>query len=142
MNAIALMLAITCLTASQSGTSSVAGTWTAQFDGRTYVRLDLKTDAGKISGGLSLGNLEVDSKGAVSKVSEAPAKLTPIFDVKQSGSTVRFSRIDTTETDTFELRLLDGGKRAELLLILSDADRKALAAEGVPAPKPIALTRR
>ena len=141
MNAIALTVAITCLTAGQSGTPSVAGTWTAQFDGRTFVRLELTTTGGTIAGGLSIGDVEVDDKGALRKVGEMPAKLTPLFDVVQKGSTVTFSRKDSTDVDRFQLRLVDD-KRAELLLLLSEADRKDLAAEGITEPKPIVLTRR
>ena len=141
MNGVALTIAITCLTASQSGTASVAGTWTAEFDGRTFVRLELKTAGGTLAGGLSIGDIEVDDKGALRKVGEMPPKLTPIFDVLQKGSTLTFSRKDSTDIDRFQLRVLDG-KRAELVFLFSEADRKELAAEGIPAPKPILLTKQ
>jgi hypothetical protein len=144
MNAIALTVAITCLTAGQSGTAPVAGTWTAQFDGRTFVKLELTTAGGKIAGGLSLGDIEVDEKGALRKVGEMPPTLRPIFDVVQKGSTLTFSRKDSedsTDVDRFQLRLLDA-TRAELVLVLTEEDRKEIAAEGITEPKPIVLTRR
>jgi hypothetical protein len=142
MNAIALSVAITCLTAGQSGTASVAGTWTAEFDGRTFVKLELKTAGGTIAGGLSIGDVEVDKQGALRKVGEMPAKLTPIFDVIQKGSTLTFSRKDSTDVDRFEFRLLKDGTRAELVFLFTEADLKEIAEEGIPAPKPIVLTRR
>lgn len=142
MTAVALIVGITCLTASQSATLSVAGTWTAQFDGRMFVRLELKTEGAAIAGGLSLGDVEVDDKGAVRKVGEMPATLTPIFDVRQKGSTLTFSRKDVTDVDRFEMRLLSDGKRAELVFLFTEDDLKELAAEGIAAPKPIVLTRR
>jgi hypothetical protein len=142
MNAIALTIAITCLTAGQSGTGSVAGTWTAQFDGRTFVRLELTTTGATIAGALTIGDIEVNEQGALRQVGEMPAKLTPIFDVRQKGSTLTFSRKESTDIDRFELRLLNDGKRAELVLVLTEADLKELAEEGVPKPKPIILTRR
>ena len=77
MTIVALTIAITCLTAGQSGTAAVAGTWTAQFDGRTFVNLELTTVGGKIAGGLSLGDIEVDEKGALRKVGEMPPTLRP-----------------------------------------------------------------
>ena len=52
-----------------------------------------------------------------------------------------FSRKDTTDTDRFELRMLEGG-RAELHMLLNESDRKELAASGIPTPKPIPLTRQ
>jgi hypothetical protein len=44
------------------------------------------------------------------------------------------------DTDHFELRVLDAG-RAELRMLLADQDVKELAAQGIPVPKPFALTR-
>jgi hypothetical protein len=141
MKAVTLALAISAASALQSGNPPVAGTWTAQFQGQTFVRLELREAAGAIMGTMSIGDIEVDKQGAVNKAAPAPREPKPIFDVVQRGSTVTFSRKDTTETDRFELRILDKS-RAELTLLLSEADRKDLAAEAIPAPKPIALTRQ
>jgi hypothetical protein len=142
MPLVAVIVGITCLTAGQSGTGSVAGTWTAQFDGRTFVRVELKTEGGTIAGGMSLGDIEIDNQGALRKVGEMPAKLTPIFDVRQKGPLLTFSRKESTDIDHFEFRLLNDGARAQLLLLLTEDDLKDLAAEGIPAPKPIVLIRR
>jgi hypothetical protein len=138
----ALIVVATCLTAGQSTASSIAGIWTGEFGGKTFVRLELKAAGDAISGGLSIGDVEVDDKGALKTVGDLPAKLTPIFDVVRKGSTLTFSRKDSTDIDRFELRVLDDGKRAELVFLLSEEDRKDLAAEGIVPPKPIVLTRR
>ena len=90
---------------------------------------------------MAIGNFEVDAQGMVKRAEELPAVLTPIFGVTQRGSTLSFSRKDVAETDRFELRLLDAG-HADLRFLLTDADRKELAANGVPTPKPIRLTKR
>ncbi len=141
MKALALVVAMTAASAGQSGGASVTGTWTAQFEGRTFLRLELKTVNGAITGGLSVGNIEVDKQGALRHADEPPRDLTPIVDVTERASTVTFSRKDGPDTDRFELRLLDPG-RAELRLLLDDADREELAASGIAAPKPIALTKQ
>jgi hypothetical protein len=141
MKALALVVVMTAALACQSGGGQVAGSWTAQFEGRTFLRLELKTVNGALTGGMAVGNIEVDGQGALRRVDESPRDLTPIFDVTRHASTVTFSRKDTTETDRFELRTLEAG-RAELLILLSDADRKELAASGIPTPKPFALTRQ
>ena len=139
MKALALRVAVTAA-ACHPRDRPVAGPWIGQFEGTTFLRLELETTNGTISGGLASGHFQLDREGAVRRVDQSPRDLTPIFDVAQRGSTVTFSRKDSPEsgTDRFELRLLDAG-RAELHFLLSDADRRELAANGVPAPKPIAL---
>ena len=143
MKTLALCMAIAAVSAAQSGDTSITGSWAAQFEGRTFLRLQLESVDGSITGGMSVGNIEVDKQGALRHVGESPHDLTPIFDVTQHGSAVTFSRKDTPDSapDRFELRLLDTG-RAEIQFLLNDADRKELAASGIPDPKPIALTKQ
>ena len=143
MQVVALIVGITCLTAGQAATPSVAGTWTAQFDGRTFVRLELTSTGGTIAGGLSIGDIEINEQGALKKVGEMPAQLTPIFKATLKGSTLTFLRGEAgdPDPDRFQLRLLDD-KRAELVFVFSEDDLKEFAAEGIPAPKPIVLSRR
>jgi len=141
MKALALVLGMAATTAAQSSGPAVAGTWTARFESRTIVRLELAETGGTVTGALGLGDIQVDKKGAVSKAAPAPRVLSPIFDVTLSGSTMTFSRKDGEDTDRFEVRFLDKD-RAELHFLLSDTDRRELAAEGIPVPRPIALTRQ
>lgn len=141
MKTLALVLMLASGTAGQSVAPSVAGSWTGQFEGRTFLRLELKSVNGSITGGMSIGNIEVDKQGALRSAKEAPRDLTPIVDFVDHGSSVAFARKDGDDTDHFELRLIDAS-HAELRFLLSDEDREALAADGVPAPKPIALTRQ
>jgi hypothetical protein len=140
MKIVPLIAAVVAL-AGQSSGAPIAGSWTAQFNDRTFVRLELKAANGTFDGGISLGDVEVDKQGALSRVSEAPHDLTPIFDVMQAASTVRFSRKDGADTDRFELRVLETG-RAELQFLVSDRDFRELAAIGVPAPRPFQLTKQ
>jgi len=141
MRLLLAMVAVMAL-AGQSASSRMVGSWTAQFDGQTYVRLDLKSSNGTLSGGLSLGNVEVDKTGALLRVGEAPRELTPVFDVTATDTTLRFSRKEGRDTDRFELKLNEAG-RAELHLLLTDQQLRELAADqGVPAPKPFLLTKR
>ena len=141
MKTVALVVGMTAVLAGQSGTASITGSWTAQFEGRTFLRLELKTVNGTITGGLSVGDIEVDPHGALRRAKESPRELRPISDVTQHDSTVTFSTKDGSETDQFELRLLDTGE-AELRFLLSDAQREELAADGIPTPKPIRLTKQ
>ena len=136
-----MLTLLICTTAlAQSGAASLSGQWTATYDGKTFARLELKPAGDVFTGGLSLGNIEVDNKGAVSRVAEAPRTLAPIFDVARRDALILFSRKDGESVDRFELKAIDA-THAELRLLLSDADRRDLAAIGVPAPKPITLTK-
>ena len=138
-----LLLVGTMLAAAegQAVDGPIAGVWTAQFEGRTFLKLELQIANGATTGGLSSGNIEVDAAGAVKRAAELPRELKPIFDVTRRGSVLTFATKDGTDTDRFELRLLDGSS-AELWFLLNEADREELAANGVPVPKPIRLTRQ
>ena len=141
MKTLALVVAIAAVSSVQSDSTSIAGSWTARFDGRTFVTLELKTANGTITGGISMGNFEVDSQGVVRRADESPRALTAIFDVKLRASLLTFSRKDGDSTNRFEVRLLDGGD-AELRFLVDDEDLEELAADGIPAPKPIHLAKQ
>ena len=141
MKTLVMFVAIAAVSAVQSDTAPIAGSWIAQFDSRTFVRLELKTANGTITGGISLGNFEVDSQGAVRRADESPRALTPIFDVTRRASILTFSRKDDASIDRFEVRLLDSGD-VELKLLLDDEELEEFAADGIPTPKPIHLTKR
>ena len=140
MKPLFVAFAITALSVGQPARGPIAGSWTAEFEGRTTIRLELKTVDGVIGGGISLGNFEVDSQGLVRRADAAPSKLTPIFGATLKESTVTFFRKDGKDTDKFELHLLEN-EGAELSFFLNDEDRKELSASGVPPPKPIRLKK-
>src|SRR4030095_14003849 len=135
MKPLALVVAIAAFSAGQSDGASIAGSWTARFEGRTFLRLELKTANGTSTCAISMGDFEVDSQGAVRRADESPRSLTPIFDVTRRGSILTFSRKDGAGIDRFEVRLLDAGD-AELKLLMDDEDLDELAADGIPTPKP------
>ena len=127
--------------AGQSAAPRMVGTWTAQFDGKTYVRLDVRSSNGTLSGGISLGSVEVDKTGALSKVGDAPAELAPIIDVTATNTTLTFARRDGRDTDRFEFKMTEAG-RAELQFVLTERQRQHLKTDGIPDPKPFQLTRQ
>jgi hypothetical protein len=143
MATLALLVTIVAVSTVQAGPASIAGSWIAQFEGRTFVRLDFKTVDGRITGTMTVGNIELDKHGALLRVGELSHEVRPIFDVTQRESTITFFRKDTDDStpDRFELRLLKAGD-AELHILLSDEDREEFAANGIPAPKPIRVTKQ
>jgi hypothetical protein len=141
MKTVALAVVTTAVLAGQSGAASITGSWIAQFEGRTFLRLELKTVEGTVAGSMSLGDIEVNEQGGLRRVAEPRHGPSPIFDATESASTVTFSVKSGPDTGRFELRLLETGE-AELKILLDDADREELAANGVPIPKPIRLTKQ
>ena len=140
MKALYMALAVALLPVAQPVDGPIAGSWTANFEGRTFIKLELRTVNGALAGSLSLGNIEVDPRGMVKRADAAPSRLTPIFAVTRKGPIVTFSMKDGNDTDRFELRLL-GEAEAELHFHLNEEDRKEIATSGVPPPKPIRLTK-
>jgi hypothetical protein len=135
-----LLAAALAITPAQIDGPSLAGTWTAEHGGRTFVRLELSAAGTAIRGRISLGDIELDHTGAITDVSAATGPLTPIDDLKVAGSVVTFSHKDGDDIDHFRMSLRENGT-AELTLIASDDDKRDLAESGVTTLKPIKLTR-
>jgi hypothetical protein len=141
MKVLALVLALAVSTAGQSTGQWAVGSWSAQFDGRTFLKLEVKSPHGELAGGISVGDIEVDEQGGLRRVKDAPLDLKPIVDVVDHGRRITFSCKNGNDTDRLELRLSDAN-HAELSFLLSESDREALAAEAVSAPKPIILVKQ
>jgi hypothetical protein len=140
MKILWMALTIAALLPAQPASAPISGSWTAAFEGRTFIRLDIKAVDAGFAGAISLGNFEVDPQGLVSRADAAPLTLTPISSMTMKGSTLTFVRKDGSDTDRFELRLLEGGG-ADLHFLLNEEDRRQLAESGVPVPKPVRLTK-
>ena len=138
---LAIVLAASLVaSAIQAPNPSLAGTWTAEHAGQTFVRLELQVTGNTIAGRISLGDVEVDKTGALKTVKAATREATPIFDVAERPGTLTFAHKDGRETDRFVLTLIDA-TTAELQFILSDEDRKELASEGITDFKPFRLKK-
>ena len=119
-----------------------SGDWTADFHGTTYLRLALNDKAGAPQGAMSIGkSIHVDGQGNVDRVTEAASTLSPMTDVRRSGNVLSFSyEGNGHDVSKFELRLIDTNT-AELTLLISEGERKQLAAEGISLPKPFRLAK-
>ena len=116
------------------------GSWVAQFEGTTWAVLELRTANGVVTGRISTGNIELNMDGTLKHVEPAPKDLSPVFDVRQRGAVIVFSRKEGDDTEQFEMELK--GTEAELRFVLSDEIRREFAREGIPIPKPFLLKRR
>ncbi len=142
MPLLALLVTLTAATfqAAPAPATKYDGTWIAKFGGTTHGRLELRTVNGALTGGISLGNIEVNEDGTLRHVEPAPKELSPIFDVRQRGALIVFSRKEGDDTEKFEMEVK--GTEAELRFVLTDEIRREFASEGIPIPKPFRLTRR
>jgi hypothetical protein len=134
-----ILIAVLLSAFRQEGSQPYAGTWIAELAGKAYVRLELNATKGTLAGNISLADIHVDSRGVVNRVTSAPREVTPIFDITLRDSTLSFSRKDGDDTDHFEMRLV--GDAAELRFVPTEADRRELAGEGIPTPKPFPIKR-
>lgn len=142
MPLLALLVTVTAATfqAAPAPATKYDGTWVAQFEGITWAFLELRTANGVVTGRISLGDIEMNMDGTLKHVKPAPNDLTPIFDVRQQGAAIVFSRKEGDDTEQFEMEVK--GAEAELRFVLTDEIRREFASEGIPIPKPFRLTRK
>jgi hypothetical protein len=133
------IIALAAFAAVQAPATKYDGTWIAQFDGVTWARLELRSVSGAVTGGITLGNIELNKDGTLRHAEPAPKELSPIFDVRQQGAAISFSRKDANDTDRFEVS--PAGTDILLTFLFTEEDRREFAAEGFPLPKPVRLAR-
>ena len=116
------------------------GNWTANFQGTTYVRLAFAEGATAPQGTMSIGqSIHVDVEGNVDNVT---AVFTPtrMLDIRWNDGVLLFGINDGPDIDRIEFRLIDAN-HAELAMILPEEERRQAAAEHMPLPKPLRLTK-
>ena len=120
--------------------ASLAGTWVADLNGTTFMRLELRTENGRLIGALGTGDIHFNEKGVVDEAKGVPTTLTPISSIEMSGSVMSFTRVEGNDLERFRLRVT-GDRTAELTFLPSEEDLQELKEEGIPAPKPIPLRK-
>jgi hypothetical protein len=121
--------------------ASLTGTWAAEKDGVTFIRLELRSAGSGLSGALSVGDISLDTTGAIKSVKAARPTMTGLSNIAVANGIVSFTWDGDSDDTRFRLRLLSDGE-AELTVLVSDHVLEDLKKnEGVPAPKPILLRR-
>jgi hypothetical protein len=135
-----LMLALLPFLPVQSTATTAAGTWVAEHQGTTFIRLELTAANNTLTGAMGAGDVRVDDKGEVSQVTAVPTPLKKLLEVAVSGSSVSFVLPDDNDRDQFRLTVL-GGDQAELAF-LPDAELiEELKEAGIALPRPIRLRK-
>ena len=124
--------------AQPAGQTAFTGTWSAQVNGITFVRLELAEEGGRLAGTMGVGATRVDADGNVE--SADPVNSTAALrDFAVRDGVLLFSRPDGDDVDQFEMRL--SGADAQLTLILTPEFLKELKNDGIAQPRPVTLKK-
>lgn len=133
-----LLLVIATFAAAQSKTSAqrYAGTWNAQFQGKTFTTLKLVARDNQLTGSLTGANINMDKDGNLTSA-EGTDDEGQISDVKLSGDTLLFTtkNEDTGEAINWKMRLTNEHE-GKLLLLMPEPHPE------IPTPRPWKIVRR
>lgn len=137
---IALVAVAIASSFGQADGQRFTGRWSADRQDRPVVRLDLRMSRDALEGWIQLANIHVDQQGEIDSVQSDLAPTTKLLEIKVQGRSLAFARRDGADLDHFELTVIDD-RTVDLRFVPSEADRRELADNGVPLPKPIRLIR-
>ena len=120
--------------------AGLAGTWVADLNGTTFVRLELRTVDGRLTGAIGTGDIQFDKNGVVDGAKIAPTTLTPISPIETTRDVMSFTRVEGDDIEHFRVRVT-GNETAELTFLPSDEILEEMKEMGIPPPKPIALRK-
>jgi hypothetical protein len=124
----------------QTPSANLLGTWTAEKDGTTFVRLELRTTGNSLGGALAVGNHSFDESGNLKAVSPASRPPSPLAEISTKDGVLSFVWQPDNEPERFRFRVI-GENAAELTYLPSEEMLEELKDEGIPAPRPIALRK-
>ena len=133
-----LLIALLGMAAFQPAAAAMSGTWVAEYQGKTFVRLELKAADNTLAGTIQTGNVRFDDKGDVNGVTELPITPTPLHDIVVKGQSMTFMRPEGTDAEHFRFTML-GADQAELLFLPSEEDLQELKEAGISSLKPFRL---
>ena len=111
--------------------AGLAGTWVADLNGTTFMRLELRTENGRLIGALGTGDIHFDKNGVVDEAKSVPTTLTPMSSIVMSGGVMSFTRVEGDDIERFRLRIT-GDRTAELTFLPSDEDSGGTERRGNP----------
>ena len=136
-----LLLALALAFFTSQAPQALSGTWVAELNGMTFIRLELRIADGRLIGAMGIGShIHFDPSGNVDEAKPVAATLTPITDVVTNAGVLSFTRLEGNDPDQFRMRLI-GADTAELNFVFSAEDLQELKDDGVPVPKPIPLRK-
>jgi hypothetical protein len=135
-----LLALLVSILPTQPAPTSMTGTWVADLKGTTFMRLELRTENGRLIGALGTGDIHLDKNGVVDDAKVIPATLTPLANIVVARGVMSFTRTQGDDDERFQLRVT-GERTAELTFLPSDEDLEEMKEVGIPAPKPIPLRK-
>jgi hypothetical protein len=115
------LLAALCTWSSRSvalqppaSTDAFAGTWQAQFQGKTFLTIKLTSQDGKLTGTVSHANVQVDQNGELTSAEPGTGE-DPVIDAKLDGNTLLLTSKDQQSQNTAQFQItLTGTDQAEV----------------------------
>lgn len=134
-----LLLVVTAIFAgaqSKTPAQRFAGTWNAQFQGKTFTTLKLAAKDNQLTGSMTGANINLDKDGNLTSA-EGTDDEDQISAVKLTGDTLLFTtkNEDTGEVINWRMRLTNEHE-GELLLLMPEPH------PGIPTPRPWKIVRR
>ena len=134
-----LWLVVTAISAgaqSKTPAQRFAGTWNAQFQGKTFTTLKLAAKDNQLTGSMTGANINLDKDGNLTSA-EGTDDEDQISAVKLTGDTLLFTtkNEDTGEVINWRMRLTNEHE-GELLLLMPEPH------PGIPTPRPWKIVRR
>ena len=119
-------------TSTDADLQQFVGTWHAQFNGKTFLTINLEKQQGKLTGTVSHADIQVGKDGELTSAEEHEGS-NPIVEAKLTGGTLLITTKEETSQDTIQCEMkLTGTDQAEL---------RVLAPPDVPTPRPWKLER-
>jgi hypothetical protein len=112
-----------------------AGVWRGTFAGLTFLALDLRCTVDGLEGTMSVGEIEIDERGALQNVTAAENP-EPLLNLRIVDQRLLFERQGDSGTDHFEFRL-KGIESAQL----TPSVREDVRAAGASAIAPFNLRK-
>lgn len=132
-----LLVAIAISAAAQSKTQAqrFAGTWNAQFQGKTFTTLKLAAKDNHLTGSITGANINLDKDGNLTSAEQSGSE-SEITDAKLAGDTLSFATKDEGSGETVNWKMqVKTNDEGELLLVVPEPH------VGIPTPRPWKITR-
>ena len=130
-----VVIAISAGAQSKTPAQRFAGTWNAQFQGKTFTTLKLAAKDDQLTGSMTGANINLDKVGNLTSAEQSGSE-SEISDAKLAGDTLSFATKDQDSGETINWKMkIKSNSEGELLLVIPEPHM------GIPTPRPWKITR-
>ncbi len=130
-----MVIAISAGAQSKTSVERFAGTWNAQFQGKTFTTLKLVARDNQLTGSMTGANINLDKVGNLTSAEQSGSE-SEISDAKLAGDTLSFATKDQDSGETINWKMkVKSSNEGELLVVIPEPHI------GIPTPRPWKITR-